>query len=242
MISIPVLLPNGSNIQSFIMTKERKDRTANRDGWRKILESMLACSPPNITPNKFILTVYRCVCQLSQYLYTSEQNKVNTLYGCRPPQKSPLWSIIGTLGSLLPLFWSFLGWIISCVIKSVNFKFNSEGTSNKVAEMVKRGTVMESEPPGRAGVLLGDVSAAASVSSFPHFFNWPFLWSVCRLRSFIWNCDREKERGLLQTLHHKSKQVYTHKPTNRRVLVREGCTTNLIMLMLLLRLPSRHHR
>lgn len=130
---------------------------------------MLACSPPNITPNKFILTVYRCVCQLSQYLYPSEQNKVNTLYGCRPPQKSPWWSIIGMLGSLLPLFWSFLGWIFSRVMKSVNFKFNSEGTSNKVAEMVKRGTVMESEPPGRAGVLLGDVSATRPPPRYPLF-------------------------------------------------------------------------
>lgn len=54
-------------------------------------------------------------------------------------------------------------------MKSVNFKFNSEGTSNKVAELVKRGTVMELEPPGSAGVLLGDVSATRPPPRYPLF-------------------------------------------------------------------------
>lgn len=132
---------------------------------------------------------------------------------------------------------------ILCAMKSGKFKFISEGLSNKVAKLVKRGTVMEMEPPGSVSVHHSDVSAARPpprILSFPHFFNWPVLWSVCRLRSSFWNSGSENERGLLQTLHHKSKQVYTHQPTNRRVLVREGWSANLIVLMLLLRLPSSH--
>lgn len=54
-------------------------------------------------------------------------------------------------------------------MKSVNFKFNSEGTSNKVGKLVKRGTVMELEPPGSVGVLRSDDSATRPPPRYPLF-------------------------------------------------------------------------
>lgn len=63
-----------------------------------------------------------------------------------------------------------------------------------------------------------------------HFFGWSGHWGHTGISGTAGALA--VRRGLLQTLHHKSKHVYPHKPTNRQVLVRECWSTDLTELVL----------